>query len=91
MDPISRIDLVGTYLALERLIATYFNYEIFAVATCQWEHQLDSQWVMATSAPDNFLFPRIYGETLDNDLDRLDPSIFSGARDPNDVVTLIKL
>ena len=61
---------------------SYLNYEIFAVATCQWEHRLDSQWVMAISAPDNFIFPRSYGETLDDVLDRLDPSIFSGAEIP---------
>jgi hypothetical protein len=60
----------------------FHNYEIFSVATCQWEHRLDSQWVIAISAPDNFIFPRRYGETLDNVLDRLDPDIYSGVEIP---------
>jgi len=60
----------------------YLNYEIFAVATCQWEHRLDSRWVVAISAPDNFIFPRIYGESLDDVLDRLDIEAYSGLEIP---------
>jgi len=58
------------------------NYEIFSVATCQWEHRLDSQWVIAISAPDTFIFPRNYGESLDDVLDRLDPEVYSGVEIP---------
>jgi hypothetical protein len=60
----------------------FHNFEILSVATCQWEHRLDSQWVVAISAPDNFLFPRQYGETLDNVLDRLNPEVYSGVEIP---------
>jgi len=61
---------------------TYFNYEMFAVATCQWEHRLDSEWVVAISAPDNFVFPRSYGRSFDDVLDRLDPELYSGVEIP---------
>jgi len=60
----------------------HLNYEIFSVATCQWEHRLDSQWVIAISAPDNFVFPRNFGDSLDNVLDRLDPEVYSGVEIP---------
>jgi hypothetical protein len=60
----------------------HYNYEIFADATCQWEHRLDSNWVVAISAPDNFIFPRNYGESLDDALRRLDPEIYSGVEIP---------
>jgi hypothetical protein len=60
----------------------FHNYEIFSVATCQWEHRLDSQWVIAISAPDNYIFPRRYGETLDHVLDRLDQVVYSGVEIP---------
>jgi hypothetical protein len=61
---------------------SYLNYEILSEATCQWEHRLDSQWVVVVHAPDNYIFPRNYGETLDNVLDRLDPNVFSGVEIP---------
>ena len=60
----------------------YFNFEIFAEATCQWEHRLDSKWVVAISAPDNFLFPRNYGEFFEDVLDRLDSELYSGVEIP---------
>jgi len=60
----------------------YFNYEVVAEATCQWEHRLDSKWVMAISAPDNFVFPRIKGKSFDDVIDRLDPNEYSGVEIP---------
>jgi len=61
---------------------SYLNYEILSEATCQWEHRLDSQWVVVVHAPDNYIFPRTYGETLDDVLDRLDPQVYSGVEIP---------
>ena len=61
---------------------SYLNYEIFAEATCQWEHRLDSQWVVVVHAPDNFLFPRNHGESLEDVLDRIDPEVYSGVEIP---------
>lgn len=60
----------------------HFNYEILAVATCQWEHRLDSEWVVAISAPDNYIFPRNYGESFEDVLNRLDPLVYSGVEIP---------
>jgi len=38
--------------------------------------------VVAISAPDTFLFPRNYGESLDDVLKRLDPEVYSGVEIP---------
>lgn len=60
----------------------YLNYEILSEATCQWEHRLDSQWVVVAHAPDNFIFPRNNDDSLDDVLDRLDPNVYSGVEIP---------
>ena len=61
---------------------SYLNYEIFAEAKCQWEHRLDSQWVIVVHAPENFIFPRNQGELLDDVLDRLNPEVYAGVEIP---------
>jgi len=60
----------------------YADWEVLAEATCQWEHRLDSRWVIVGYAPDNFIFPRTFGETLNDVLDRIDSQIYSGLEIP---------
>jgi hypothetical protein len=60
----------------------YADWEVLAEATCQWEHRLDSQWVIVGYAPDNYIFPRNAGESLNHVLDRIDATMVSGVEIP---------
>jgi hypothetical protein len=57
-------------------------FTVLAEVTCQWEHRLDSKWVIILHAADNFLFPRRFGETIAGVLHDLNETQISGLEIP---------